>query len=181
MKRCELVAHPRKQKWAVACTSSALGAPESALVGVAFTPAFEIVFDTFRASRKVVNIQRDSGISFFIGGWSDGDEQTVQYEGVADFPQSEELGLVKASYFAVFPEGRKRESGPGTVYVRAKPTWIRYSNLNGPRAIVQEFALLCSARSGVFAVTAPNLITHEAAACRPTTQVGGNLGDKSYG
>ena len=140
MEKFELLAHLRKQKWAVACTSSALGAPESALVGVAFTPEFEIVFDSFRASRKVVNIQRDSGISFVIGGWFDGDEQTVQYEGVADFPQSEELRLVKASYFAVFPEGRKRESESGTVYVRAKPTWIRYSNFNGPQAVIHEFA-----------------------------------------
>ena len=124
----------------MACTSSALGAQESALGGVAFTPAFEIVFDSFRASRKVVNIQRDSRISFVIGGWFDGDEQTIQYEGVAGFPQSEALRLVKASYFAVFPEGQIRESESATVYVRAKPTWIRYSNFNGPQAVIHEFA-----------------------------------------
>ena len=139
MKKSELLAILRTQKWAVACTACDGGVPESALVGIAVTDALEIIFDTSRHSRKVANLERNSGISFVIGGWVDGDEQTVQFEGHADLPQGEVLRSLKEVYFAVFPEGRERDAKPETVYVRATPRWVRYSSFNQLPPVVQEF------------------------------------------
>ena len=61
----------------------------------------------------------------------------MQYQGHADFPQGGELLRLMAVYFAAFPDGRTRASDPETVYVRVKPTWVRYSNFNrSPPALV---------------------------------------------
>lgn len=139
MKRAELLSFLRDQRWAVACTVSAAEAPQSALVGIAVTAAFELVFDTSRLSRKAANLQRRRAISFVIGGWVDGDERTVQYEGLADMPKGEELERLKQTYFQAFPEGRARATDADTVYFRARPKWIRYSDFNGAQPVIQVF------------------------------------------
>ncbi len=56
------------------------GEPQSALVGIAVTPEFEIVFDCVARSRKFANLQRDARAAFVIG-WQG--EVTVQFEGAA--------------------------------------------------------------------------------------------------
>jgi hypothetical protein len=49
------------------------------------------------------------------------------------------LELLKKLYFDVFPDGRERQSWPGLIYVRARPTWIRYSDYNRSPAEIVEF------------------------------------------
>jgi hypothetical protein len=53
-------------------------------LGIVVTHAFEVFFDTLDTSRKVANLRTNSNVSFVIGGLLDGEEKTVQYEGVAD-------------------------------------------------------------------------------------------------
>ena len=65
-----------------------------------------------------------------IGGLTDGDERTVQYEGIADEPNGVELEGLKARYFVRFPDGRDRQTWPGLTYVRSRPQWLRFSNFN---------------------------------------------------
>ena len=102
---------------AVLATVSDSGAPEAALVGVAVTPELELIFDTTEATRKYPNLKRDGRIAFVFGG--DG-EETLQYEGVADEPEGDELARLKALYFAAFPEGRERQDWPGLTYFRVQ-------------------------------------------------------------
>jgi hypothetical protein len=52
----------------------------------------------------------------------------VQYEGVADEPSGAELQRLKELYFESFPDGRERQAWPGITYIRARPTWIRYTD-----------------------------------------------------
>jgi hypothetical protein len=42
-------------------------------------------------------------------------------------------------YFGSFPDGRERQRWPGLVYVRARPTWLRYSDYNRAPPVVLEF------------------------------------------
>jgi len=137
--RSELLRFLRTQRLAVQASVSPERAPQSAVVGIAVTDAFELVFDTLDTTRKMRNLRRDSRIAFVIGGVMDGDERTAQYEGVADAPQGPELERVKAAYYETWPDGRSRAGWPGLVYVRVRPTWIRFSDFSCAPPVVVEF------------------------------------------
>ena len=76
-----------------------------------------------------------------IGGTAVGDERSLQYEGVTDEPEGAELQRLKDAYFESFPDGRERERWPGITYIRARPTWIRYSDFSRrpPEIVVRRF------------------------------------------
>jgi hypothetical protein len=139
MTREALLEFMRSEKYAVQTSVSASGLPQAAVVGIAVTDRFEIVFDTIASSRKATNLRANPAIAFVIGGTRDGDERTLQYEGVADEPFGGELERLLATYYMRFPEGPERRSWPGLIYVRVKPTWIRYSNFNAQPPDIVEF------------------------------------------
>ena len=130
----ELVEFIRRHRWAVQASASLSGAPQAAVIGVAVNDNAELCFDTNIPSRKCQNLRRDPRIALVIG-WDE--EQTVQYEGIADEPTGAELVALKAVYFARFPDGRERETWPDITYFRVRPTWVRYSDFRGgsPRVI----------------------------------------------
>ena len=109
-------------------------------MGFIITDEFEVFFDTVDATRKVLNLRHNAKIAFVIGGLTPGDEQTVQYEGLADEPKGLELERLKERYFLVFPDGRGRLSWPGLTYVRARPRWIRFSDFSQSPAEMVEFS-----------------------------------------
>ena len=130
MNKAEILTFLRAHRLAVQASASLEGEPQAAVVGYAVTDSFEIVFDTLASTRKAENIRRNPKLAFVIGGLKHADERTVQYEGVADEPSGEELEELKQTYYAVFPDGPSRLTWPGLIYVRVKPTWIRYSDYN---------------------------------------------------
>lgn len=139
MTPAELLAFMRTQRLAVQASAGAEGSVQAALIGIAVTDAFEIVFDALDSSRKVHNLRRAPQAAFVLGGWQTGDERTVQYEGIADEPTGAELERIKAAYFATWPDGPSRQSWPGLVYVRVQPTWIRYSDFGSEPRTIAEF------------------------------------------
>ena len=139
MTKSELLRFLRSHKLAVQASVSPARAPQSAVVGIAVTDAFELVFDTMDTTRKSANLRRNPRIAFVIGGFVEGDERSAQYEGMADEPQGPELERVKAAYFDVWPDGASRTSWPGLVYVRVRPTWIRFSDFNRAPPLIVEF------------------------------------------
>ena len=139
MTRDALLEFMRSEKYAVQSSVSPNGLPQAAVVGIAVSDRFEIVFDTLASSRKAPNLRANSAVAFVIGGTRDGDERTVQYEGIADEPDGPELERVLAVYYARFPEGPARRSWPGLIYVRVKPTWVRYCNFNAEPPEIVEF------------------------------------------
>ena len=134
-----LIEFLRLHRLAVEASVSAAGAPQAAVVGFAITDQFEIVFDTIESTRKAQNLRRHPTIAFVIGGLVGGDERTVQYEGVGDEPSGDELDRLKKVYYAVYPDGPGRLAWPGLIYIRARPTWIRYSDYNRNPPEIVEF------------------------------------------
>jgi Pyridoxamine 5'-phosphate oxidase len=139
MNRAALLRFLREHPLAVESSVTPRGRPQSAVVGIAVSDAFEVVFDAGAGSRKVANLRREPRIAFVIGGTAPGDELTAQYEGIADEPGDPQLERLLEDYFSVFPDGRERRSWPGITYVRARPTWIRYTDFNADPPEVVEF------------------------------------------
>jgi len=117
----------------------AASGPQAAIVGFAVSDQFEIVFDTLGSTRKAENLRKNPRIALVIGGWTAGDERTVQYEGEAEEPVGAERERMTEIYYSVYPDGRERAKWPGLTYFRVKPTWIRYSDYNQNPPEVVEF------------------------------------------
>jgi len=128
MTSAQLLAFMRTQRLAVEASCGSEGGVQAALVAIAVTDAFEIVFDTLSTTRKARNLRASRKTAFVLGGWVDGDERTVQFEGIADEPVGEELARIQAVYFSALPDGPARLSWPGITYFRVRPTWIRFSD-----------------------------------------------------
>ena len=138
MTRQELLEFMQSHSLVVQTSVSASSAPQAAVVGAVVTDRFEIVFDTLETTRKALNLRRNPKFALVLGGLTGGDERTVQYEGLADQPEGEELERLKELYFVRFPDGRERQKWPGLIYLRVRPTWIRYSDYNvNPPVIIE--------------------------------------------
>ena len=137
MTRAELLAFLRKHRLAVVSTVRD-GAPQAAVVGIAVTDDLEIIFDTLTTSRKYQNLRADPRAALVIG-WDA--EQTVQCEGVADFPAGAELAAGKQVYFAAWPDGPEREAWPNIGYVRIRPRWVRFSDFGAVPVRIEEMTL----------------------------------------
>lgn len=136
--RAALLEFLRSRRYAVQSSLHPSGAPQSAIVGIAVSDDFEVVFDTLATSRKGQNLRRRAEIAFVMGSLEGHDERTVQYEGRADEPTGAERARLTELYFSVFPDGRERQKWPGLTYMRATPTWLRYSDYNvDPPEIVE--------------------------------------------
>jgi len=136
--RAALLEFLRSRRYAVQSSLHPSGAPQSAVVGIAVSDAFEVVFDTLATSRKGQNLRRRADIAFVMGSLEGDDERTVQYEGRADEPTGAERARLTELYFGAFPDGRERQKWPGLTYIRATPTWLRYSDYNvDPPEIVE--------------------------------------------
>ncbi len=136
--RAQILAAMRAQRYAVQASVSERSSPQAAVVGIVVTDAFELFFDTLETTRKLRNLRRDPRVAFVLGGTLEGDERTVQYEGVADEPRGPELERLRELYFTRFPDGPERLSWPGLVYVRVRPLWLRYSDYRSmPPTIVE--------------------------------------------
>jgi hypothetical protein len=129
----------RQHRLAVQASVSTVSHPQAAVIGIAVTDRFEIVFDTLATTRKVDNLRRNSKLALVVGGLTEGDERTAQIEGDADEPGGAELERLKAAYFSVYPESRSHLEWRGLTYVRVRPTWIRYTDYNVKPAQIVEF------------------------------------------
>jgi pyridoxine/pyridoxamine 5'-phosphate oxidase len=152
MTRKQLIAFMRANPLVSAATISAAGAPQAAILGVAVSDRLELVFDTLDTSRKFLNLRANPKIAIVFGAagaYESGehDERTVQYEGTADVPHSDELKRVQDSiYFQQFPDGRSRMSWPHIAYVRVRPAWIRFSDYDASPPEIVELVDLALAK-----------------------------------
>ena len=134
----EVVQFVAGQTLAVVATLGTYGAPQAALVGIAVSDRFELVFDSIDTSRKIRNLRRDPRIAVVIGGTMQ-DERTVQVDGVADEPRGVEGERIREAYFARWPDGRERQGWSGITHVRITPTWLRFSDWNVSPVVVGEW------------------------------------------
>ena len=125
-----------RQRLAVLSTVSTEGQPQSALMGVAITPDFEIVFDTLTTTRKYGNLCSNRRVALVIGCAG---EITLQYEGVAEELRGDELAKYLPVYFAAFPHGPERQSWPGMTYFVVRPKWLRHCDYGQRPPLIREF------------------------------------------
>ena len=140
MSPSDLLRFMRSHRLAVQASCAPDHSVQAALVGIAVTDAFELVFDTLATTRKARNLRVSPQVAFVLGGWAAGDERTVQFEGVADEPHGAELERIKAGYFAAWPDGAARASWPDLTYFRVRPSWIRISDFNSAPPRIVEFS-----------------------------------------
>jgi len=139
MTAAALLAFLRSHRVAVEASAAPEGGAQAAVVGIAVTDRFEIVFDTLGSSRKARNLRANPAVAFVLGGLVPGDERTAQYEGVADEPSGAELEQLKQIYYSVYADGPSRLSWPDLIYVRVRPRWIRYSDYTQATPLIVEF------------------------------------------
>jgi uncharacterized protein YhbP (UPF0306 family) len=123
------------ERLAVLATTTLQGRPEAALMGVAVTPSLELVFDTLRSTRKYPNLKSNPRVAWVIGCAT---EITVQYEGVAEELQGDELQNYLKIYFAKFPLDLSKPARPGITYFVVRPKWIRYCDYNPGNRRIEE-------------------------------------------
>jgi general stress protein 26 len=127
----------RTHKYGVLATVNSDNVPEAAYVGIAVTADLHIIFDTVSDSRKFKNLFQNPNIALVIG-WDN--EQTIQYEGIASIPSTNELEKLLPVYFSNFPDGIDRKGNwKNIVYISVKPKWLRYSDFNESTYQVEEF------------------------------------------
>jgi Pyridoxamine 5'-phosphate oxidase len=126
----------RSQRLAVLSTVSTEGQPQAALMGIAITPDFEIVFDTLRTTRKYYNLCANRRVALVIGCAS---EITLQYEGSAEELRGDELAKYLPVYFAAFPDGPERQNWPGMTYFVVRPKWLRHCDYGHRPPLIREF------------------------------------------
>ena len=86
MTRTELLAFMRSERFAVQASVAPNHNVQAAVVGIAVSDSFELVFDTLIDSRKAANLRANPSIAFVIGSTRDGTERTVQYQGRRRYP-----------------------------------------------------------------------------------------------
>jgi len=138
--RADVLEFMRSHSLAVQASVSPVDAPQAAVVGFIVTDDFEVVFDTVNTTRKVANLRRNARCALVIGGIVNGDERTVQLEGIADEPTGSDLERLKELYFVRFPDGLERQHWPGLMYVRVRPRWLRFSDFNQSPPAIAEFS-----------------------------------------
>ena len=140
MQPADLLHFLRQHRLAAEASVSGPSGAQAAVVGFAISDDFEIIFDTLDSTRKVANIRQNPKVALVVGGFTPGDERTAQYEGLADEPAGAELERLAEVYYDVYPDGRARRSWPGLIYIRVRPTWIRYSDYSVDPPGIFEFA-----------------------------------------
>ncbi len=83
----QLLSYMRAQPWAIEASVTPQNAPQAAVIRVAVTDRWELLFDTVTQSRKHQNLVKNPRIVFVIGGVH---ERSVQYEGIAEIPNEAE-------------------------------------------------------------------------------------------
>jgi len=131
----EVFAFLESERLGVLGTATNAGRPEAALMGFAATPELEIIFDTVKTSRKYPILKENPRVAWVIGCTA---EITVQFEGVAEELEGEELAKYKKIYFGRFADGPARESWPGITYFVVRPKWVRYCDYNPGKRRIEE-------------------------------------------
>lgn len=139
MTTSQLLRFLREHRLAVQASVASDSSAQAAVVGFAVSDSFEIVFDTVESTRKARNLRVNPRVALVVGGLVAGDERTAQIDGVADEPGGDDLDRLKEVYYETYPDGPSRLSWPGLVYVRVRPTWVRFSDYTVNPPLIVEF------------------------------------------
>jgi DNA-binding winged helix-turn-helix (wHTH) protein len=126
IERKDLLPFIRRHQLAVVSTISTSGFPQSSVVRILATDAFELVFSAGSQQRKVANLATCEKISAVIG-WDE--YQTIQLEGIGTVLQGAQLDKIKAFFAKNAPdEYAWRHRIEGLRYIKITPKWLRFSD-----------------------------------------------------
>ena len=118
----------KSKRYLVVSTVNEAGAAEAALMGFALTQAKRSCSTLCRRAAKP-SIWGAIPAAALVIGWDD--NISLQIEGAARRPVSDDLVSAKEAYLSQWPDGRARENWPNIAYIVVRPKWIRYSNYSG--------------------------------------------------
>ena len=133
MTPADLLTFVRRSKLTVVSTTSAAGAPQAAVVGIAVTDALEIVFDTLETSRKAVNLRRDARIALVSAGTA----RPSSARGSPTSPRGPSWNESRRCTSPPFPTASRASPGRGSRF-RVRLGWARYSDFRNPDALIVE-------------------------------------------
>lgn len=116
----------RKHILAVIATCHRNGTPEAATIDFSVCDNLEIVFSTYKDTRKFDNLAERPSVAFVVG-WND--NITVQYEGEATRVPAADIEHYQEAFLKSVPADREFIER-GAVMFKATPRWIRYSDFN---------------------------------------------------
>ncbi len=137
MTKQDVLSFIKTQQHAVISTCGKTQQPEAALIGFGETDEFELIFGTYKTSKKYKNLKGNNKVAFVIG-WQE-DYITVQYEGEASELEGSAVEKYVSLYHKKVPGAVIYKSHPEQSYWKVKPTWIRYSDLSADKEKVYEF------------------------------------------
>lgn len=108
---------------AVVATNSEQESPQSATVSFYANDANELIFGTWKWTRKYKNLQINPAISFVIGFESG---KNVQYEGRATQINADDLDI--QAYLKKKPSAIKKLDDSEWVWYKVTPNWLRYTD-----------------------------------------------------
>jgi general stress protein 26 len=137
MDKQDVLAFIKTKKHTVISTYTPGESPESAVIGFGETDKFELIFGTYKTSRKYKNLKNNNKVAFVIGL---GEEPvTVQYEGIATELKGEEIEKYVSFYYKKSPDAAQYQSHPEESYWKVEPKWIRYTDISGEEEVIVEF------------------------------------------
>lgn len=112
----------------VIATVNTKGNPEAALIALTETDTLELIFGTYKSSRKYSNLIQHPHVAVVFG--HDMKEGiTIQYQGIASEVTGSEMERCRELHITKNPHVRKHAEKPEQRWFKITPTWIRYSNL----------------------------------------------------
>ena len=117
----------KEHKIAVVSTVTSDLLPQSAVVGIHVGENSEIIFGTFKSSRKYLNLQKNPRVSLVIG-WDKG--KTVQYEGEVKELQGKAVVEFEKAHMGEMSSAAKYVSKKEAVFYKITPKWIRYTDVS---------------------------------------------------
>lgn len=104
--------------------------PESAVVAISHTLELNIVFGSFKQTRKNNNLKNNSSISVVIG-WNNELKQTIQLEGnVKLIINKQERETLGKKHCLKNKDSEKYHTDLRQEYFKIIPNWIRYSDFS---------------------------------------------------
>ncbi len=102
--------------------------PESALVAFAELNTFELIFETYRSTRKYENLLKNDNVAFVVG-WDLKRYVTLQYEGKATILKGDDIDFYRNIFLKKnTPCTEEFLFHPEVTLFKVSPVWIRYSD-----------------------------------------------------
>ena len=122
----------QKNRVGVLTTLLSDGSPHSSALHYSYRiDPLEFYFSVDKTSRKCQELlNKKEGKAAVVIGFSEVDWLTLQMEGLIQIlTNRDEISGAKGIHYTKHPNSKKFENDPNTIFLRFKPTWLRYSNL----------------------------------------------------